>query len=123
MSGNFADSLPQELVTHVTEMCGSKGEEWFTLLPALIDDCEKQWDIRVGRPFPGIEYNFVAEAVSEKGIPMVVKIAPPFETAEIQSEAKFLKVLDGRGAVKLIAEDRKRKAIFIERALPGKGLT
>ena len=107
---------------HVTEMCGSKGEEWFAQLPAIISELERQWNIRVRDPFPGIEYNFVAQADSSEGSPLVVKIAPPFETVEIHGEAKFLRATKGRGAVKLVAEDRERKSILIERAVPGKAL-
>lgn len=122
MDPAFKDSLPSELVTHVTEMCGTTGDDWFTNLPMLITELENQWNVCIGKPFSGIEYNFVAEATGADGLPLVIKIAPPFETVEIHGEAKFLRVLDGRGAVKLIAEDRERKAIFIERAIPGRAL-
>ena len=122
MDAAFKDSLPSELVTHVLEMCGQKGDEWFASLPATIAELERQWNVRVGNPFPGIEYNYVAEAEGEENLPLVIKIAPPFETVEIHGEARFLRVAQGRGAVELIAEDRERKAILIERALPGKAL-
>ncbi len=122
MSDKFKNSLPSELVTHVTEMCGTKGEVWFAQLPTTIAELERRWKIRVGNVFPGIEYNFVAESEDVHGLPLVIKIAPPFETVEIHGEAKFLRVTCGEGAVNLIAEDRVRKAILIERALPGKAL-
>lgn len=119
---HLKESLPVELIDHVVAMCGAKGEVWFEELPSLIADLEGQWNIRVGNPFPGIEYNFVAEAVRDDGIPVVVKIAPPFETTEIFGEAKHLRLHNGVSAVRLLAEDRDRYAILLERALPGRGL-
>ncbi|MGD9564427.1 MAG: aminoglycoside phosphotransferase family protein [Pyrinomonadaceae bacterium] len=109
-------------MTHVTEMCGARGTAWFEALPGVVSDLEQQWGIRVGRPFPGIEYNFVAEAVRDDGVPVVVKIAPPFETVEIFGEAKYLRLHDGTGAVRLLAENRERHAILLERAIPGEAL-
>ena len=122
MTTAIKDLLPSDLVTHVTEMCGVQGEEWFAQLPAIIGELEIQWDIRVGDPFPGIEYNFVAAAEGLNGSLFVVKVAPPFETVEIQGEAKFLRIIGGDGAVNLIAEERELKSILIERALPGRSL-
>jgi streptomycin 6-kinase len=122
MSSNLKEMLPIDLVTHVTTMCGTRGEAWFDELPEMISRLECQWSIDVGKPFPGIEYNFVASAVTDDGIPVVLKIAPPFKTTEIHSEAKFLRTLDGERAVRLLKEDRKSKAILMERALPGKCL-
>lgn len=114
--------LPSDLVTHVTAMCGSRGEAWFDDLPVVISSLEKKWSIIVGEPFRGIEYNFVAPAVTADGVPVVLKIAPPFETTEIHGEAKFLRIINGNGAVRLLREDRDAKAILIERAEPGRSL-
>jgi streptomycin 6-kinase len=116
---SFKDSLPQELVTHVTAMCGRRGEEWFDRLPEIIGQLESKWSLRVDDPFPGIEFNFVAPAVISDGRLVVVKIAPPIETAEIHCEAKHLRTLAGASAVRLLAEDRQTQAILIERAVPG----
>jgi streptomycin 6-kinase len=119
---NIKDSLPQDVVTHVTAMCGARGEDWFDELPDAITELEQKWDITVGDPFPGIEYNFVATATGLDGSDLVLKIAPPFETVEIFAEAKFLETLNGEGAIHLIDVDRERQAILLERALPGKAL-
>ena len=122
MSSRFSDSLPSELVAHVNAMCGRRGELWFEELPQVIADLERKWNVAVGRPFPGIEFNYVAGAVGKDGEALVIKIAPPFETVEIYGEAMFLRVLAGRGAVRLFNEDRELNAILIERAEPGKAL-
>ncbi len=122
MSNTFKDALPQELVTHITAICGSRGEAWFDRLPQIINELESEWSISVRQPFPGIEYNFVAPAITNSGEDVVLKIAPPFELTEIHGEAKYLSCRHGHGAVKLLAEDRERKAILLERAIPGRAL-
>jgi streptomycin 6-kinase len=122
MRANLKESLPTDLVSHVTEICGTRGEAWFDALPSVIARLEERWSIEVGEPFPGIEFNFVAPAVTDVGNPVVVKIAPPFETTEIHGEAKFLRKRDGSGSVRLLDEDREAKAILIERAIPGRSL-
>jgi streptomycin 6-kinase len=121
-SSSFKKNLPEELVTHVTAMCGPRGEAWFEDLPLVIEELENKWNISVGEPFPGIEYNYVAKAIGSDGSQSVLKIAPPFETVEIFGEAKFLETLSGEGAIQLIDVDRDRQAILLERALPGVAL-
>ena len=103
-------------------MCGERGEQWLDSLPNLISGIEQDWSIAVGAPFPAIEFNYVAEAVDSNGYSAVIKISPPFDNTEIYSEAKFLQVLNGRGTVELLAQDRTRRAILIERAAPGQNL-
>lgn len=121
MVTGFRETLPTELVTHVTAICGERGERWFEHLPETIRELEREWSVEIGRPFPGIEFNFVAEAMFA-GRPVVVKIAPPFERTEIYAEAKYLKTRNGEGAIALIAEDRRRHALLLERAMPGDAL-
>jgi streptomycin 6-kinase len=117
----FRDTLPKELVTHVTSICGARGERWFDRLPETIGELEKEWSVEVGEPFPGIEFNFVAQATMNRQ-PVVVKIAPPFERTEIYAEARYLRERNGCGAVRLIAEDRGRHAFLMERVWPGVAL-
>jgi len=121
MMKTFKDTLPEALVTHITAICGSRGLQWFDQLPETIRELEADWSISVNKPFPGIEFNFVAPATANQEA-VVLKIAPPFERTEIHAEAKYLRTREGHGAVKLIAEDRRLRAILIERALPGEAL-
>jgi streptomycin 6-kinase len=120
---NFRESIPQELVAHTIAMCGALGSEWLDHLPETILEIEKNWSISVGDPFPSIEFNYVAAATNDRGNAVVLKISPPFENSEIFSEAKFLKVANGQKVVRLVAHDRDRRAILIERAIPGSNLT
>ncbi len=120
MTKTFKETLPIDLITHITAICGTRGEQWFEQLPSVVAELEAEWDLQVDEPFPGIEFNFVAAAVKNNTEePVVVKIAPPFEKTEIFAEAKYLRTRNGSTTVRLLGEDRARHAILIERALPG----
>jgi len=119
---SFRATIPDELVTHTIAMCGRRGERWLDELTAVIRELESQWSVTVGDPFPAIEFNYVAGATGKNDQPLVIKIGPPFDDTEIFSEAKFLKVLNGRRTIKLLALDRVRRSILLERAIPGQNL-
>jgi len=122
MAKSFKDSLPGELIRHVTAICGRDGEEWIDGLESTVRELEEIWSMKVLEPFAAGEFNYVAPA-SRDGEMTVVKIGPPYETTEIFGEADWLRQRDGHGAVKLLAKDRTRRAILIEHAFPGKNLT
>ena len=123
IEADYSHPFPAELVTHVTAICGHRGRSWLDELPATIRELERRWSLKVEAPFPAGEYNFVAAAALNRGVPSVIKIAPPFETNEIIGEAAFLRYRAGRGAVELFQEDVERRAILIERVYPGKNLS
>ncbi len=122
MDETFKDTLPSELVKHITAICGAKGVHWFDELPRTIRRLEEKWEVTVGEPFPGIEFNYVAEAVRSGGENVVVKISPPYERIEIFQEAKYLRLREGEGAIKVFEVDREAKAILLERAHPGEAM-
>ena len=123
MNKGFKDSIPVELVTHVTAGCGRAGEQWLEMLPDIVGRLEDLWSLRVRDPFPAIEFNYVAPALMYDSQDVVVKIAPPWDTVEIHGEAAWLGSRQGNYAVELLAEDRESRAILIERELPGESLT
>ena len=118
----YTHAFPSELIKNVTVICGDRGRAWLDDLPSTIRELEQQWALKLGVPFPAGEYNFVAPAVCDNGRLGVIKVAPPFETNEILGEAAFLRHRAGRGAIELLDEDVDRRAILVERALPGKNL-
>jgi streptomycin 6-kinase len=122
MSSDFINSLPSELVTHVTSICGQRGARWLDDLEQIVGEVERMWRIKVGKPFSAGEYNFVAPANREDGELTVLKISPPFKTIEIFDEAAFLRNRNGKGAVKLLAEVRKSFSVLLEHAVPGNNL-
>src|SRR5687768_4622301 len=120
MHVRFTEDLPSELVSHVKAGCGLAGERWLVELQGIIRLLEKRWSIDVGKPFAGIEYNFVAPATAKNGDPVVVKIAPPWDPVEIHCEAAYLRDRSGEGCVRLFDEALDCRAVLIERILPGK---
>lgn len=114
---------PSELVKNVRALNGDQGVEWLAKLPEIVHDLEVEWAVSVGAPFNNGEYNYVARAVDRNRRPCVVKIAPPRGDRDHFSEAKYLALSQGRGAVALLAHDPDRMAMLIERAIPGKTLT
>jgi streptomycin 6-kinase len=88
------------------------GAEWLEGLPSLIDECAERWDLELGSPMPGGYCSFVAPAGDA-----VLKIGWPHEESE--HEALALRVWDGDGAVRLLADDPERNALLLERCEPG----
>lgn len=123
MISSFRESLPSEFVRNTIALCRTRGESWLDALPETIRRLEREWSLTVGKPFPNIGYNFVAPATFHDGSSAVIKIGLPLDNIEIYGEAKYLRTLDGRGAIRLLKEDRKLEAILVERAVPGETLT
>lgn len=122
MKARYSHPFPEELILHVTAILGDKGRAWLDTLPQHIDELTELWRLNVAEPFRAGEYNFVAPATRANGELAVLKIAPPFEDNEYIGEAEFLRHRAGRGIVRLLERDHGRRAILIERAIPGKNL-
>jgi streptomycin 6-kinase len=91
------------------------GSEWLDRLPRLVDECAEQWGLELGRPMLGGYCSFVAPAGDA-----VLKVGFPHEESE--HEALALRLWDGEGAVRLLAEDAERHALLLERCVPGTAL-
>ena len=89
------------------------GAEWLDRLPRLAAECAEQWGVPLGAPFDGGNVSFVLPA----GDDAVLKIN--FPDAESEHEADALQLWDGRGAIRLLAHDRDRRALLLERCVPG----
>jgi streptomycin 6-kinase len=95
------------------------GQLWLRDLPSLISECSEQWQLLVGRPFAG-NVSFVAPAISVGGSEVVLKVGFPHPDSE--HEAAALAHWDGRGAVRVLDYDAGRRALLLERCLPGSNL-
>jgi streptomycin 6-kinase len=122
MNENLLQKLPRRFAKNVLDSCGTPGEEWLIELPRVLGELGEKWSLKIAPPFSNLSYNFVAPCVRADGSQAVLKIALPLDNPEIFHEATFLKALDGRGAVKIFDSDEKRRAILLERSLPGKNL-
>jgi streptomycin 6-kinase len=73
-----------------------------------------EWEIELGPPFALSRYSYVAPA----GENAVLKIRP-VEDDESDEEGEALELWDGDGAARLLRQDRKRRALLVERLRPG----
>jgi streptomycin 6-kinase len=89
------------------------GPEWLERLPRLAQECAEQWGVQLGAPLAGGNVSLVLAA----GEDAVLKIN--FPEPESEHEANALALWEGRGTVQLLAYDPERRALLIERCVPG----
>ena len=93
------------------------GRAWLDRLPRLVAECAEQWSLRLEAPFEPASVSFVAPATTPEGRRAVLKVS--FPEPESEQEADALALWDGEGAVRLLADDRERSALLVERCEPG----
>ena len=108
-SDRRAIELPANLVDTMTERGRS---DWIAWLPALAAECAAQWSLEFEEPFDAA-FSLVVPAGD-----VVLKLNPAGEP-ESEQEGDALEHWSGRGAVRLLAHDRERSALLIERCRPG----
>lgn len=119
MSKEFGAVLPKAFAANAVALCGEKGSDWLKRLPETVFALEHTWNIKAGKHFRELSFNYVASAELSDGQPAVLKIGLPIEDAEIFGEVEYLRLLDGQGSVKLLEFDREHQAVLLERARPG----
>ena len=90
---------------------------WLERVPRLVSECVDLWDLRLGEPYAAGAAGYTARVDLPDGTPAVLKLIYPHREAE--HEAAALEHLDGVGAVRLLAHDRERWALLLERCEPG----
>jgi streptomycin 6-kinase len=96
------------------------GAAWLARLPRLVADCAELWELQVGAPFVPATVSYVAAVTRADGTPAVLKVN--FPEPESEHEAAALAHWDGAGAVALLAHDPERRALLVERCMPGEPL-
>ncbi len=122
MNENFIAELPKKFLQNTLDLCGKTGERWLNDLPQIIKEIENKWSFSAEKSFRNLSYNYVAPGVCADGKEVVLKIALPLNTPEIFNEARFLQIVDGDGAVKLLKSDQSLRAILLEKLTPGENL-
>jgi streptomycin 6-kinase len=85
---------------------------WLASLPRLADELAQQWELELERPVE-TPHSLVVPAGE-----VVLKLnAPGHFEAEFEGDA--LAHYDGAGAVRLLRQDRERRALLLERCRPG----
>jgi streptomycin 6-kinase len=93
------------------------GAEWLRDLPKLVEGCVHDWQLTLGAPFEPGSVAWVAPAELPDGRRAVLKVN--FPDMESAHEADALAFWASSGAVRLLAHDRKRRALLLERCEPG----
>ncbi len=96
------------------------GAAWLADLPRLLSELSEDWNLQIGAPCPGGNVSYVTQATRD-GEPVVLKIQWPHR--ESLTEADALQLWDGKGTVRLLAHDRERHALLLERCAPGTALS
>ena len=86
--------------------------EWLDDLPRLAAECAAAWDLELEEP-----YDTPRSLVVPAG-EAVLKLNAPSHF-EADHEADALACWDGQGAVRLLARDDERRALLLERCVPG----
>jgi streptomycin 6-kinase len=94
---------------------------WIDDLPELVADIEREWSIRVGRPYQDATEAFVARATHGDGSPVVLKLLIPRadeagnKITAAGNEITVLRLTGGDGCVRLLRADAARGALLLER--------
>ncbi|SBT50610.1 aminoglycoside phosphotransferase family protein [Micromonospora narathiwatensis] len=97
------------------------GRAWRTALPQRLAECVDRWDLRaVGRPFGYAFASLAVPAELPDGTAAVLKLQYP--DADSVHEATALAYWAGAGAIRLLAHDARRRALLVERCVPGDAL-
>jgi streptomycin 6-kinase len=81
---------------------------------SIAESVAVDWGVALGPPFEMSNYSYVAPA----GERLVLKVAWENDDESLH-EADALALWDGNGAARLVRGDRKRRALLLERAVPG----
>jgi streptomycin 6-kinase len=89
--------------------------QWLDDLPELVEGLQRDWSIRVGRPYHDATEAFVARARQSDGTPAVLKLMVPRATDAAGHEITALRLAGGEGCVRLLRADAARGALLLER--------
>jgi streptomycin 6-kinase len=112
----MGQNLPAALVQNILESWPENGSRWLDDLPGLVDDISREWKLSVGATYP-MTFHWVAQVTTADGVAGVLKLGVP--DGHLSVEAEALRIFDGDGAVRLLAEDLPKGALLIEQAVPG----
>ena len=87
-------------------------------LRRIAEECAVRWALRLGEPLPGGNIALVLAAERANGTAAVLKVSPPHPESDPEGDA--LACWAGAGAVRVLEHDRERRALLLERLVPGK---
>lgn len=111
--------LPDTFIKQIQGVHGDAASAWLNNFDKLVADCEKQYDLKIKHPFD-LSYNFVAPAKRSDGSEVVLKVV--VDQKEFEAELLALQLLSGESTVKVLAFERERGTMILERIQPGQTL-
>lgn len=111
--------LPDTFIKQITGVHGEKASEWLRHFEEMLADCEKNYDLHIQQTF-NLSYNFVAPALRSDGSEVVIKIV--IDQKEFEAELRALQLLSGESTVKVLAFEKERGIMILERIKPGQTL-
>jgi streptomycin 6-kinase len=96
---------------------GEPGRAWLADLPRQITELERRWAIKVGQPARDGTEAFVAEARTNSGLDVVLKIAIP-GIDPTRQELRILRIARGIGYAELICGDENDNVMLLEKLGP-----
>jgi streptomycin 6-kinase len=113
----MSDGVHPGLAWHAEYPAGS---EWLERLPGLVREAAARWSLTPGRPYEYAFASLALPATTAGGDDVVLKVQ--FPDTESEHEAAALRRWDGDGAVRLLDYDPGRRALLLERCIPGTSL-
>ncbi|MBH0156257.1 phosphotransferase [Fictibacillus sp. 5RED26] len=111
--------LPDTFIKQITGVHGEKASEWLRHFEEMLADCEKIYNLHIQQTF-NLSYNFVAPALRSDGSEVVLKIV--IDQKEFEAELRALQLLSGESTVKVLAFEKERGIMILERIKPGQTL-
>ena len=103
--------------SNIINIYGNKGRVWLADLPKLVKTLSLRFGLRNLTPAPNLTYNYILLGL-QNDRPIVLKLG--LDCKGLAQEAFALKVFDGQGAIKLLAEDSG--LLLLEKAIPATSL-
>ncbi|MGM0803748.1 MAG: aminoglycoside phosphotransferase family protein [Bacillota bacterium] len=111
--------LPDLFIEQIKGVHGDEASEWLNNFEGLIADCEEMYGLHIQQPF-NLSYNFVAPATTSDGSEVVLKVV--VDQKEFEAELRALQLLSGESTVKVLAFEKERGIMVLERIRPGQTL-
>lgn len=96
---------------------GTEGLAWLRDLDRTVALLADDWKLKLGPVMAGGSAAFVAQAVTQLGLPVVLKVPVP-DPAPVRHEAAALQLAGGRGYARLLQHDPTSGAMLLERLGP-----
>lgn len=103
--------------SNIINIYGNKGRAWLADLPTLVKTLSLRFGLRNLTPVSNLTYNYILLGL-QNDRPIVLKLG--LDCKGLAQEAFALKVFDGQGAIKLLAEDSG--LLLLEKAIPATSL-